>query len=123
MAKDMRITLLLDFYGDLLTEKQREALELYYNDDLSLGEIGADFGISRQGVRDNIKRAEAILFEMEEKLGLAEKFSRIKTSLDSIRTQVDIIDQKNIKFYRSKDINESIKVILSELDALDKLNE
>ena len=60
---------------------------------------------------------------MEEKLGLAEKFSRIKTSLDSIRTQVDIIDQKNIKFYRSKDINESIKVILSELDALDKLNE
>ena len=123
MAKDMRITLLLDFYGDLLTEKQREALELYYNDDLSLGEIGADFGISRQGVRDNIKRAEAILFEMEEKLGLAEKFSRIKTSLDSIRTQVDIIDQKNIKFYRSKDINESIKVILRELDALDKLNE
>ena len=97
MAKDMRITLLLDFYGELLTEKQREALELYYNDDLSLGEIGADFGISRQGVRDNIKRAEAILFEMEEKLGLAEKFSRIKTSLDSIRTQVDIIDQKNIK--------------------------
>ena len=123
MAKDMRITLLLDFYGELLTEKQREALELYYNDDLSLGEIGADFGISRQGVRDNIKRAEAILFEMEEKLGLAEKFSRIKTSLDSIRTQVDIIDQKNIKFYRSKAINESIKVILSELDALDKLNE
>ena len=49
MAKDMRITLLLDFYGELLTEKQREALELYYNDDLSLGEIGADFGISRQG--------------------------------------------------------------------------
>ena len=123
MAKDMRVTLLLDFYGDLLTEKQREALELYYNDDLSLGEIGEDFGISRQGVRDNIKRAEAILFEMEEKLGLAEKFSRIKTSLGAIRTQVDIIDQKNIKFYRSKDINESIKVILSELDALDKLNE
>ena len=123
MAKDMRITLLLDFYGELLTEKQREALELYYNDDLSLGEIGADFGISRQGVRDNIKRAEAILFEMEEKLGLAEKFSRIKTSLDSIRTQVDIIDQKNIKFYRSKDINESIKVILRELEKLKKLNE
>ena len=123
MEKFVRQTLLYDFYGELLTEKQREALELYYNDDLSLGEIGADFGISRQGVRDNIKRAEAILFEMEEKLGLAEKFSRIKTSLDSIRTQVDIIDQKNIKFYRSKDINESIKVILSELDALDKLNE
>ena len=107
MAKDMRVTLLLDFYGDLLTEKQREALELYYNDDLSLGEIGEDFGISRQGVRDNIKRAEAILFEMEEKLGLAEKFSKIQQKLSSIRTQIDIIDQKNIKIYRSKEINES----------------
>ncbi len=123
MAKDMRVTLLLDFYGDLLTEKQREALELYYNDDLSLGEIGEDFGISRQGVRDNIKRAEAILFEMEEKLGLAEKFSKIQQKLSSIRTQIDIIDQKNIKIYRSKEINESIKVILKELDELDKLNE
>ena len=123
MAKDMKVAYLLDFYGDLLTEKQRDSLDFYYNEDLSLGEIGANLGISRQGVRDNIKRAEAVLFEMEEKLGLAEKFSRIKTSLDSIRTQVDIIDQKNIKFYRSKDINESIKVILSELDALDKLNE
>ena len=66
MAKDMRVAFLLDFYGDLLTEKQRESLDFYYNDDLSLGEIGANLGISRQGVRDNIKRAEAILLEMED---------------------------------------------------------
>ena len=58
MAKNMKVALLLDFYGDLLTEKQRDSLEFYYNDDLSLGEIAANLGISRQGVRDNIKRAE-----------------------------------------------------------------
>lgn len=123
MAKDMKVALLLDFYGDLLTEKQRESLDFYYNDDLSLGEIGANLGISRQGVRDNIKRAEAILLEMEEKLGLAAKFSEIKERLAEIRKAVDVIDNKNIRVYRSDEINESIKVILKQLERLDQLNE
>ncbi len=123
MAKDMKVALLLDFYGDLLTEKQRESLDFYYNDDLSLGEIGANLGISRQGVRDNIKRAEAVLLEMEDKLGLAAKFSEIKARLAEIRKAVDIIDNKNIKVYRSDEINESIKVILRQLERLDQLNE
>ncbi len=123
MAKDMKVAFLLDFYGDLLTEKQRDSLEFYYNDDLSLGEIAANLGISRQGVRDNIKRAEAVLFEMEDKLGLAEKFSEIRKRLRSVRTAVDVIDRKNMRIYRSDEINESIKLILSELDRLDKLNE
>ena len=121
MAKDMKVAYLLDFYGDLLTDKQRESLDFYYNDDLSLGEIGADLGISRQGVRDNIKRAEAVLFEMEEKLGLAHKFGLINKSLETIKKNIDIIDQRNMRVYRSNDINESIKVILKELDKLDKL--
>lgn len=122
-AKDMRVAYLLDFYGDLLTEKQRESLDYYYNDDLSLGEIAQEHGISRQGVRDNIKRAEAILFEMEDKLGLAAKFAEIKGGLERLRKQVDIIDDRNMRIYRSNDINESIKVILKELDKLNKLNE
>ena len=123
MAKDMKVALLLDFYGDLLTEKQKDSLEFYYDNDLSLGEIAANLGISRQGVRDNIKRAEAILLEMEEKLGLAAKFSEIKQRLQSVRTAVDVIDRKNMRIYRSNEINESIKIILAELDRLDKLNE
>ena len=121
MAKDMRVAYLLDFYGDLLTDKQRDSLDYYYNDDLSLGEIGANHGISRQGVRDNIKRAEAILFEMEDKLGLAQKFTLIDDSLEIIKKHIDIIDNRNMRVYRSNDINESIKVILKELDKLDKL--
>ena len=71
MAKDLRITFLLDFYGDMLTEKQREVVECYYNEDLSLAEIAEEKGITRQGVRDGIKRAEQQLLEMEERLGLA----------------------------------------------------
>ena len=66
MEKNLNVSILLDFYGAMLTEKQREAVEYYYNDDLSLSEIADNQGISRQGVRDAIKRAEALLFEMEE---------------------------------------------------------
>ena len=65
MAKDLQISFLLDFYGDMLTEKQREMISLYYNDDLSLAEIAEDQGITRQGVRDAIKRAEQQLTDME----------------------------------------------------------
>ena len=122
MAKDMKVAYLLDFYGDLLTEKQRDSLDFYYNEDLSLGEIGANLGISRQGVRDNIKRAEAVLYEMEEKLGLARKFSLIEKSLANVRKHIDIIDNRNMRVYRSNDINESIKVILKELEKINQLN-
>ena len=122
MAKDMKVAYLLDFYGDLLTEKQRDSLDFYYNEDLSLGEIGANLGISRQGVRDNIKRAEAVLYEMEEKLGLARKVSLIEKSLANVRKHIDIIDNRNMRVYRSNDINESIKVILKELEKLNQLN-
>lgn len=123
MAKDMRVAFLLDFYGELLTDKQRESIDCYYNEDLSLGEIAANLGISRQGVRDNIKRGEAVLFEMEEKLGLSERFGKISSGLDEIRRNIDIIDEKNMRIYRSNEINESIKVILKELEKLKKLNE
>lgn len=64
------INVLLDFYGDMLTEKQRAFIEYYYNDDLSLAEIAENEGITRQGVRDAIKRAEGQLYEMESRLGL-----------------------------------------------------
>ena len=66
LAKNMEITLLFDFYGDMLTEKQRDMIELYYDNDLSLAEIAENEGITRQGVRDSIKRAENQLTEMEE---------------------------------------------------------
>ena len=84
MAKNLDITILLDFYGDMLTPKQREFLDYYYNEDLSLSEIAANVGITRQGVRDAIKRAEAQLMEMEDRLGLVKRFKDMQTGLEEI---------------------------------------
>ena len=75
-TKDLNIGFLLDFYGDILTERRRDALDFYYNNDMSLSEIAEEMGISRQGVRDLIKKAEEELLFYEEKLGLAKKFEK-----------------------------------------------
>ena len=84
MAKNLEISFLLDFYGSMLTEKQRIMIEYYYNDDLSLAEIADNEGITRQGVRDSIKRAEGQLLELEERLGLAKRFQQVQTGLEKI---------------------------------------
>ena len=73
-SNTFHMSMLFDFYGELLTEKQKELFDLYYNEDLSLTEIAEHAGISRQGVRNLIKKAEEELFFYEEKLGLAKKF-------------------------------------------------
>ena len=79
-----RMALLYDFYGDVLTDRQKEFYDLYYNEDLSLGEIAENYNITRQGVRDAIKRAEQQLLEMEERLGLARRFQEIQKALTLI---------------------------------------
>ena len=81
MAKDLEMGYLLDFYGEVLTEKQREMLRQYYNDDLSLSEIGENFGITRQGARDAIKHGETTLKELEEKVGFAARYRRVQQKL------------------------------------------
>ena len=77
--KNLEIAFLLDFYGDILTQRKKDALDFYYNDDMSLSEIAEEMCISRQGVRDIIKKAEDELFFYEEKLGLAKKFRDAQT--------------------------------------------
>jgi predicted DNA-binding protein YlxM (UPF0122 family) len=83
--KDLSISLLLDFYGNMLTQKQFEAADFYHNDDMSLAEIAEHSGITRQGVRDAIKRAERQLLECESKLGLAARFGDIQSKINIIR--------------------------------------
>ena len=70
LEKNVEITLLLDFYGSMLTERQREIMALYYEDNLSLSEVASELGISKQGVADSIKRSEKTLYDTEEKLQL-----------------------------------------------------
>ena len=65
----IEIVLLYDYYGDLLTDRQRECFEMRYNQDMSLSEIAEEMGISRQGVHDNLNRTEALLRNMEAKTG------------------------------------------------------
>ena len=74
MEKILWISLLYDFYGQLLTEKQRKFIELYYNNDLSLGEIALEYSVTRQAVYDILKRSEKTLNNYEGKLGLVSKF-------------------------------------------------
>ncbi len=73
--KNLEIAYLLDFYGDILPERRRDILDLYYNDDLSLSEIAEQMGITRQAVRECIKKTESELFFYEEKLGLRRRFT------------------------------------------------
>ena len=86
--KNLKISLLLDFYGAILTDKQRESLELYYNEDLSLAEISEILNVTRQGVRDSIKRGEGQLLELEKKLMLARKFKVIEARLGDVKELV-----------------------------------
>ncbi len=81
-------SMLLDFYGELLTEKQRQCFDLHYNEDLSLSEIAEQCGISRQGVWDNIRRAEAALRDIEEKTGLIRRFDRERAAREILRGQL-----------------------------------
>ena len=77
--KDLMIGYLLDFYGEVLPERRREIMDLYYNDDLSLGEIAESFGITRQAVRETVKKTEQELRFYEEKLGLLRRFKEAET--------------------------------------------
>jgi predicted DNA-binding protein YlxM (UPF0122 family) len=118
VSKNLDITLLLDFYGDMLTDKQRSFISYYYNDDLSLSEIAADEGITRQGVRDAIKRAETQLIAMEERLGLVARFENMKIGLSEIIEYAEEIAIYNRKNSLSMEVNDStakIKAIAQTL--------
>lgn len=82
--KNMNISFLLDFYGDVLDDKPRMILDLYYNEDLSLAEIAESEGMTRQGVRHIVKKAEQELLDLENKLGLANHFVKIQRVSDGI---------------------------------------
>ena len=83
-----RMAMLFDFYGDVLTPRQKEFYDLYYNEDLSLAEIAENNGITRQGVRDVIVRAEAILTDLEDKTGLIKRFHAMRKQLQEVEATV-----------------------------------
>ena len=96
-----RMTMLFDFYGETLTERQKEFFDLYYNEDLSLGEIAENYGISRQGVRDVIVRAEASMQEIEDKTGLIRRFMQMQPKIAAIEEAAQKIKTLNYRQYEN----------------------
>ena len=89
--KNLNVGYLLDFYGELLPERKRSVLDMYYNEDYSLAEIAQEIEISRQGVRNMIKKAEADLFFYEEKLGLAKKFLHLEEVCEELCRSAEML--------------------------------
>jgi len=116
MSKNLNLSVLIDFYGDVLTEKQKNVMELYYNEDLSLAEIAELEKISRQGVRDSIKRGEETILELEEKLGMVDKFMKLSKLLDDIKLKVTDIYNESSTYNYSKIITNNAHGILECLE-------
>lgn len=113
-----RMTMLFDFYGDILTPRQRELFDLYYNEDLSLAEIAENYGISRQGVRDVIVRAENAMTELEDKTGLVHRFLKMQQHVESILTAANNIKTINYRQYENPRLDELADAILNSAAAL-----
>ncbi len=89
--KDLQFGLLLDFYGDVLSEKKRTVLDMYYNSDYSLSEISEQIGITRQGVLDTIKKGKDELLFYEEKLHLAKRFEETEKTVQELHALISTL--------------------------------
>ena len=121
--KNMNISFLLDFYGDVLTEKQREILDLYYNEDLSLAEIAESNGLTRQGVRHVIKKAEDELTTLENKLGLANHFVKLSNAYDTIASNLRTVSEMVEKNAAKQEIIDRLNAEIEQIRALELLGE
>ncbi|MDE6034368.1 MAG: DNA-binding protein [Ruminococcus sp.] len=111
MAKELKFVMLLDCYGDLLTEHQKNIMELYYCEDLSLAEIGNPLGITRQAVRDIIKRTENILLNYEEKLSFAERLGKMRECFDRIRETAGEIENEEIRNKITEEVKKGLEIM------------
>ena len=115
MENRMMQSMLLDFYGELLTERQRSCYDLHINEDLSLSEIAEQSGISRQGVWDNIRRAEQALREIEEKTGLVRCFTALRQGLGAAERHLAALEESIPEEQRN-----AVRRIRSELKQLEE---
>jgi hypothetical protein len=113
MDNNVKISVLLEIYGKLLTEKQFALLDDYYNNDLSLSEIAENQNITRQAVRDNLKKGENNLFEYEEKLGLMKKLEMQNKVLNEISNDLNEIEVSKNSKIKVKQINEKLAKLLN----------
>jgi predicted DNA-binding protein YlxM (UPF0122 family) len=105
------ISLMLDYYGQMVTKRQYEILDLHYNSDYSFGEIAEELNISRQGVYDNIKRGKAVLFELEQKLGLISRFNKQKEKASEILKTLEEIDITSLSGKDSENLEKAMQTV------------
>lgn len=108
IKKRTYLALLFDFYSSLLTDKQKLFFDLYYNNDLSLGEIAEEYEVSRQAIYDAIKRVEVLLLEYEGKLKMAESFLNGRKRLEEALKIVKSLKKKNIETMELKQLLETM---------------
>lgn len=113
-----RMAMLYDFYGDLLTARQKEFFDLYYNDDLSLAEIAENYEITRQGVRDIIVRAERTLEDIEEKTGLIQRYHQTRASARKLLALCEQIELLNKTKLESKELTRLCEQLREDIDEL-----
>lgn len=114
-------SLLYDFYGQLLSKRQREVMELYHEENLTLAEIADEFGISRQGVHDALKNAEKSLDQYEKKLGLVAKFQKSNDAVHEIDTIIDgAIEALQSSEPDTADVIEDLKKVKDIIDNLEE---
>lgn len=111
-------SLLYDFYGQLLTKRKQQVMELYHEENLSLAEIADEFGISRAAVHDSLKSAEKSLLEYEEKLGLVSKFMQSGEAI----AQIDrMIDNLTAKYGENAELVSGLEEIKSVINGLEEV--
>ena len=116
-----RMAMLFDFYGDLLTDRQREFYDLYYNEDLSLSEIAENYGISRQGVRDVIVRAEAAMTEIEDNTHIIRRYQQSRAATAAIDAAADrLLQAVNKRSYGDAMLDELAHTIKENVARLDQ---
>ncbi len=110
------ITILLDFYGQLLTDRQFDMMDLHYNSDLSLGEIADIFNISRQGVHDGINKAKKALLGFEDKLGIVQFFREQKKNIENALEKIEHLGNTSPKLKEDPDYKQAMYLLSDVLD-------
>ena len=111
----LEMTLLFDYYGDLLTERQRMCFDLRHNQDLSLAEIAEELNVSRQGVHDNLSRAEALLRNMEEKTACVRRDLAYRKAMTTIRQAATVLQE-----HKDDTVSDLGRKILATVEGLEE---
>lgn len=114
----LELCLLFDFYGEMLTDKQRELFDLYYNEDLSLSEIAEHAGITRQGVRDAVVRAEHTLTALEDKLHLVSRYGKIDQHAQALSQEIKMLSHINANYMQNAEIGKILTHMQEHIRAI-----